>query len=121
MEKKNLKELLEATFDMGFESMIHKHYLENDDYIDKDDNSYHLHISLPGLLKEDLKIVATKDFINLSADKTNSKFIKSFNKKYLLPKDVDVDNIMAKLENGVCHIEIPKDKTKSGERLIQIN
>lgn len=116
MEKKTLRNLLNETFNMDYESLIHNY----DDYIAKDDDNYYVHLSLPGLVKDDLKVVVNKDFISISLDKKDYRFVKPFNKKYLLPKDSDFENITAKLENGICNITIPKDKIKSGERLIEI-
>lgn len=120
MEKKTLKTFFDETLNLDYESLIHNNHSDFDEYITKDDDNYYVQLCLPGLIKDDLKIVVTKDLITISLDKKDYRFVKPFNKKYMLPKDSDFEKITAKLENGICNIIIPKDKIKSGERLVEI-
>ncbi len=95
----------------------------NYDSIEKNEDEYRVDILIPGLSKEDLKILATKNDITITIDeetKKKSKFIRFKNKKYTLPKNVDINKIVAKVENGICSITIPKDKEKTGHREIVI-
>lgn len=90
-----------------------------------EEDVYNINIPIPGLTKEDIKI-KFKDgqlIISYAMDKEKNKyeFVKDFYRRYYLPKDVDYDKIKASVENGVCTIQIPKDKEKINERLIQIN
>lgn len=92
--------------------------------VEKSNNEYRLEIPIPGLSKEDIKITAMKDNITISVQKKDDKklkFIRFDNKRYSLPKDVDINKIEAKVENGVCILILPKDKKKSEERLIEVN
>jgi HSP20 family protein len=93
-----------------------------DELIGKNNDDYEIEIPVPGLSKDDLKITATNYNLLITINsEEKSKFIRFTKKKYLLPKDVDVNKINAKVENGVCFIKIPKDKKKSGEREITVN
>jgi HSP20 family protein len=88
------------------------------------DDVYNITIAIPGLTKDDIKIKVkdNKLFVSYVSNSKNKiqKFVKDFQKSYYLPKDVDYNNIKAMVENGVCSIEIPKDKEKTNERLIEI-
>jgi len=95
-----------------------------DELIEKNNDDYQIKIPVPGLTKDNLKITATNDNLLVtinSEDNDKFKFIKFSKKKYFLPKDVDINKIDAKVENGVCSIKILKDKKKSGEREIMVN
>lgn len=121
MSNKTLQQLLDKIFDDDYKSLS-TYLISNDVVFEHFDDEYNIELAVPGLSKEDLKILTTKDVITISNEKNDtSKFVKSFKKTYRLPKDSDITNISAKVENGICRIIIPKDKEKSGERLIEIS
>jgi len=95
-----------------------------DDIINSDDDNFYIDLSVPGLTKEQLKIVTSKNSLIISYendDAKKNKFTLPFKKKYMLPKNILHDNITAKFENGICTITIPKDKEKLLERIIPIS
>lgn len=88
------------------------------------DTDYRVHISVPGLSKDDVKITLKDSILTISYEKTDNDsftFTNSFKKTYELPDDVDEKNITGSVENGVVEIVIPKSKKKSIERLISLN
>lgn len=125
MYNRTLEKLLQNVFETDYKSAVNT--LENrfsvDELIESNDNYYSVEIATPGLTKDELKIIATKDIMSISYDSENknkSKFVSPFKRRYVLPKNVNHNDITAKIENGVCTIRIPKDKEKTGERLIPI-
>lgn len=88
------------------------------------DTDYRVHISVPGLSKDDVKITLKDGILTVTYEKTDNEsftFTNSFKKTYELPDDADEKNITGSVENGVVEIIIPKSKKKSIERLISLN
>jgi HSP20 family protein len=90
------------------------------------ENEYRINLAVPGLSKEDIKIILKDDVLTVSYEKqeTDDKtysFVNSFKKSYRLPEDVDEKNIKGKVENGVVEITLPRSRRKSIERLISLN
>lgn len=96
----------------------------------KQDNSINFSVELPGVKKEDVKIVLEDGILSISGEKKNQvdekedvtvyraerKFGK-FERKFKLQDDIDPDNVKAKFENGVLNVSItlvvpepPKEK-----------
>lgn len=120
MYRDPIKEVLDAIFD-------NKSFYERNDKpsdISKNDEDYRIHVLVPGLSKEDIKISVKDNILTISYEKTDNKkhsFVNSFKKVYSLPEDGDEKNITGKVENGVTEIVIPKSKKKSVERFISLN
>lgn len=94
--------------------------------IQTSDDEYQIYLSVPGLTKNDLKIMIDNDLIIIKhepkkEEKTKLFFVDSFEKKYKLPKDIVIDKIEAVVKNGVCIIKLPKDKEKIKQKLITIS
>jgi HSP20 family protein len=120
MYKDPIKEVLDAIFDNK------SFYNRNDKPFDvtHNDEDYRIHVLVPGLSKEDIKISVKDSFLTISYEKPEKKshsFVNSFKKVYSLPDDGDEKNITGKVENGVVEIVIPKSKKKSVERFISLN
>jgi len=92
------------------------------------DKAYVMYIELPGIKKQDIDIEVYDNFIEIKAE-TKQKLEKEDKEKYSLqesvfkfykkipiPSDVDKDKIMAKYENGLLTIVLPKIK-KGGRKL----
>ncbi len=101
------------------------------------DNDYKVEIAAPGLTREDFKIEIDNDNeLSVSMEKRVEKeeenpekekeqgkhtylrrefSYSSFRQRLLLPDNVNVNDITAKMENGVLTIEIPK-KTEEEKR-----
>jgi HSP20 family protein len=93
--------------------------------INKTETEYKIQISVPGLTKDDLKILVKEGVLKISFEKeeTNEKnqFVSNFVKSYDIPDDVKDKDIEGKVENGVLELTLPIDKKKSIERLISLN
>ena len=94
------------------------------------DKEYKVEIAAPGLTRDDFKIDINEDNeLTVSMEKKTEndekdkkgKYLRrefsysSFRQRMILPDNVNVDNIDAKMENGVLTIDIPK-KTEEEKR-----
>ena len=94
------------------------------------DNDYKVEVAAPGMTKDDfsIKIDPENQLIVSMEKKTENdekdkkgKYLRrefsysSFRQRMILPDNVNVDNIDAKMENGVLTIDIPK-KTEEEKR-----
>jgi HSP20 family protein len=88
---------------------------------------------IPGVKKEDIKIVIQDNIITIEGEKKKEEKIEehnyyrtersygSFRRSFTLPAEVDNDNIDAKFENGVLNIDIKKAEIKKAkERIIEL-
>jgi len=103
------------------------------DVID-DENSIRLIVELPGVKKEDVKILFENGLLTLSGEKKNDfetnegikvlrneRLFGEFERKFKLSEDIDPDKITAKFENGLLNISIGKlVREKPKERIIEV-
>jgi len=89
---------------------------------------------LPGVKKEDVKILLEDGVLTVSGEKKNEfkgnekinifrneRLFGRFERKFELPEDINLDEITAKFENGLLKISIAKLVTeKSKERIIEV-
>ena len=113
--------------------MQHKHASPAVNVIETD-KEYKVEIAAPGLTRDDFKIDINEDNeLTVSMEKKVEKneesekegkkhtylrrefSYSSFRQRMILPDNVNVDNIDAKMENGVLTIDIPK-KTEEEKR-----
>lgn len=100
------------------------------DIVEKD-NAYYVQAELPGFKKDDITIEITDNYLTIRAKRDEMKQVEEKDKyihrersygefvRQFYVNDADQDNIKAKLEDGILHIEIPKlhsDKRK-GRRI----
>ncbi|MBK8954527.1 MAG: Hsp20/alpha crystallin family protein [Saprospiraceae bacterium] len=84
------------------------------------EKEFRLELAAPGLEKGDFKIQMENNLLTISAEKREEKneekdnyrrrefSYQSFKRSLELPKDVQFDAIVAKYENGILNISIPK-------------
>lgn len=104
-------------------------YFPEVDVIQKD-NSINFIAELPGINKEDVKIVLEDGVLSISGEKKinvdekddvkiyrNERKFGKFERRFKLQEDIDPDNINAKFENGVLTVSVellipepPKEK-----------
>ena len=90
-----------------------------------------VHVDLPGVSPEDVKIEMHDGKLTISGSRTSSsekqeqtfhrmeRSSGSFHRVISLPSEVDVDAIEASYENGVLHVQLPKT-AKQQPKKIQI-
>jgi HSP20 family protein len=93
--------------------------------VSKTETEYKIQVSVPGLTKEDLKILVKEGVLSISFTKEesdeNDYFVGSFVKSYNIPDDVKEKDIEGKVVNGILELILPVDKKKPIERLISLN
>ena len=94
----------------------------------RDKNKLYLNIDIPGVEKEDLDIELKEDKLIIKGERKDKlqesdyseKYFGKFEKRYSLPKDLDLDKLEARYVNGVLSIEI-ENSQKENSRKILIN
>jgi len=88
------------------------------------EESYHLEVELAGVKKEDVEIKIDEDLLTVSGERKIRNDIQSeeyqkieskyglFSRSFILPKNVDRENISAQYEDGKLYISIKKEETK---------
>jgi HSP20 family protein len=93
--------------------------------ISKTETEYRIDMAVPGLNKEDLKIITKEGVLKISFNRDEkedeSYFTSSFTKSYNIPDDVKEKDIEGKVDNGVLILTLPIDRKKSIERSISLN
>ena len=98
------------------------------------ENELEINVELPGLKREEVKLVVENGLLNISGKREKEKESKdelnilrneiyhgSFNRSFRLSKDYDAENIKAEFENGILSITIAKKKIEEPkERVIEI-
>ena len=102
------------------------------------ENEYDVELAAPGLTKEDFKIrIDNEGNLHIEMEKKNENENKKhgrylrrefsyekFQQTLLLPEDVDVDKIEAKMEHGVLNVRLPrrvKEEKAEADRQIAIH
>ncbi len=105
--------------------------------IKETNESYHVEVAAPGMLKSDFKVELEGNLLTISSEKRDEKeevegekytrrefSYQAFQRSFTLPKEVvDVDKIQAKYEDGMLQLLIPKkeEAKQKAPRLIQIS
>lgn len=84
------------------------------------EDEYEIELAVPGLSKEDLKVSVDDGYLNISAERQETKEEKethytrkefnfnSFRRSLLLPEGVMEDRIKATYDNGILHLNLTK-------------
>lgn len=85
-------------------------------------DAYFVEMPLVGVTKEELNVKVEGDYLKVEAKPTKkSKFIKNTAIHFSLREDADVNNILAKLENGLLLLTIPKNTPEKKAVNIKVN
>ena len=76
----------------------------------ENEENYELSFALPGFKKEDININIEDDVLIISSKVEKDDFKQSFENRYQIPEDVDVDKINATMEDGILKIKVGKYK-----------
>jgi len=97
----------------------------------EDDKSYQIHAEIPGVKKEDIHVNIDGNQVSISAEVKNEKEVKdgekllrserycgSVSRAFSLAQDVDEDTAVAKYQDGVLELTLPKKKAVSARKLV---
>lgn len=98
--------------------------------VEETDNSYKVKADIPGVKKEDISVEIDGDTVSISAEvkqekdvKNNGKVLRSeryygaITRRFSLERDIDDAHTVAKYENGVLFLDLPKKATASTKRV----
>jgi HSP20 family protein len=99
----------------------------------ENEKAYELHLAVPGVSKDDFQIEVKDNLLTISgerkfADEKNEKYYRSiethfgsFSRTFSLPENVDSAKIIAKYNNGILEVSVPKDEKKALKTTIKVN
>lgn len=86
-------------------------YTGTEYYQTNTDSDVTIEIPLPGISKDNLKINIEDGMLNIQATSSiKSRAVRNINKSWSLDESIDVNNINAKLENGLLTVKLTKIK-----------
>jgi len=95
----------------------------------EDEKSYYIELDLPGVKKEDISIDINKNSIKVSAERKTKEKIKKedyyklesffgkFQRSFVLPDNVNPDDIKASFEHGVLEMVLPKSDAEKSRKI----
>lgn len=100
----------------------------------ENDKEFRVELSVPGFDKDDFKIELEKNVLAISANKEakkeekdeNEKVIRrefsssSFSRSFVLPENIDVENISAEQKDGVLKVSLPKKSNALEDKVKKI-
>lgn len=111
-------------FNNFFEGEFEKRHLKRNNLpatnIVEKEKEFLLDLAIPGLNKEDFKIMLEKDVLNISTEskEENSSEMENYTRKefnyssfcrsFIIPETVDIEKISGKYENGILKMVLPK-------------
>ncbi len=95
------------------------------------ENAFALHIALPGVSREEVKIALKDSQLTISGERKSpygesEKLLRgenrfgAFSRTFNLPENADAENITAEMKDGVLTVEIGKRDPEAGIRSIEI-
>lgn len=101
--------------------------------ISEDKNSINVTAEIPGVKKENIKITLQDNILTIEGEKKKNleqkeknffrseRMFGSFKRSFTLPEEVDSDNVEAKFEEGMLHVQMKKVAPKvKNEKLIEL-
>ena len=107
-------------FDNDLGDFFGKRFSDPAANIIEQNDSFHLEIAAPGMVKDDFKINLENNILTISAEVEDQKreegknysrkdfYYGSFSRSFTLPKTIDLDGIKADYESGILKISLPK-------------
>ncbi len=87
-------------------------------------DKWRINIQLPGMDKEDVSLRVENNHLIIEGEITKkvkgSKYFHKVNRSFFLSENLDVENIRAKMKNGLLEVEIPYSKSKTSGKLISV-
>ena len=130
----NVFDWIDPFFDGFFSHDTNTNGLMRTDIIDANDH-YELHIDLPAIKKENIKVSLADGYLTVSVnysenneEKKDGKYLRrerqygSYSRSYYVGDQIKEDGIHAKLEDGVLTLNLvkPVEPEKKGKKYIEI-
>lgn len=99
----------------------------------EEDKAFEIHVSVPGMSKDDFKIDLNDNYLTISGERKFNREKKeenfysmetqygTFSRSFSLPENVDANKISAKYVNGILEVTVPKDEKKTLKSTIKVN
>lgn len=107
--EKLIKDLLNPTQNFDDDVQKLKSFSAKTD-ISETDESFFLGLSVPGFEKQNISISVEENVLSVKGERRLNEEKEVFENKFNLPKNVELNSISAKAENGILNVEIPKAK-----------
>lgn len=118
----NTRTSLAQRLDEEFSNTLENFFNFSDSKVNITEDEYKLQIVLPGFHKEEIEINIDNGILKVKAQTSREDFYKkSIVRKYTVPKDVNMEKVGAKLENGILSLSLPITKEEKSRRSIEIN
>jgi len=88
--------------------------------IDRGDEAFTARVELPGYTKEQVDVVIKDKILEIQTKETDDENLEDFSYRASIPSGIDVENVSAKLENGVLTIIFPLVEKKELSKSITI-
>ena len=100
--------------------------------ISESDEKFELHVSAPGLAKDDFKINLENETLTISSEKKEENteiknnysrkefYFGAFSRSFSIPQTIDRDNIKAEYVNGILNVLLPKKEVTKAEQSKEI-
>ncbi|WPY01869.1 Hsp20/alpha crystallin family protein (plasmid) [Candidatus Trichorickettsia mobilis] len=97
--------------------------------ISETDAEYKIEVELPGIKQQDIEVKMDNNILTIKGQReeekeekertyyTRERYYGSFQRSVSLPNNVNPDDIEAKFDNGILHIQIPKKPTDNSKRI----
>ena len=98
----------------------------------ENEKSFEIHVAVPGVNKEDFKIDLNENRLSVSGERKftkgqDEKHFRSietqygaFRREFILPENVDRENIQARYNSGILELLVPKDEKKLLKTTIKV-
>lgn len=99
----------------------------------EDEKAFEIHLAVPGMNKEDFKVVLNENQLTISGERkfsgekkeNNFRSIETqygkFSRMFALPENVDGQKIQAQYESGILVLTLPKDEKKAIRHSIKVS
>jgi HSP20 family protein len=98
--------------------------------VEEKDDRFEFTLEMPGLAKKDVEVAIENDTLTVKGEKVEKSDEKEekgilrreirssrFERSFSLGRDVDQDNVRAKMEDGILTITVPKTEDRVGRKI----
>lgn len=132
VERKNPFEM-DTFFDEFFqgERKFHEFNIMRSDVVEHE-NTYLINVEVPGISKEDIKMSLDDGYLNIEASMNNKsehkgskvihkeRYFGNFKRSFYVGKNIKESDVLAKLNEGMLNITIPKISETKEKKFISI-